>query len=282
MTDIIWAVIWFAAIGGVLGFALAFASKKFEVKTDPRVEAIEEALPGANCGGCGYNGCHALAEAVARGEAKCNSCGAGGLEAAEKISKIMGVSAEAPVRMRAQVMCSGTYEYAKKKYAYAGADDCISAVKMGGGDKLCPNGCIGKGSCVAACPWGAIKVKDGVASVDYRLCTGCGACAAKCPKHIIKLIPYDSAHWVGCMSIDKGADTRKYCDVGCISCRLCEKNCPSGAIKVTDFVAAIDYAKCTGCDKCINVCPRKIIWSGATQSRGGLTIKLSEKETVEK
>lgn len=277
--NIIVAFSLFAALGGTLGLMLAFASKVFEVKTDERIEAICGVLPGANCGGCGYAGCEALAAAITRGEAKTNACVAGGAGISESISEIMGVKAEKAVRLRAQVMCSGTEQYSKKKYNYIGANDCLSAVRMGGGDKLCPNGCIGKGSCVAACPFGAIKVKDGVAAVDYNICRGCGACTSACPKHLIKLIPYDSAHWVGCMSVDKGADTRKYCDVGCISCRLCEKNCPTGAIKVNDFVAAIEYSKCTGCDKCVGACPRKIIWSGKTQSRG-LTIKLEENQTT--
>lgn len=274
--NIILAFLLFAVIGAVIGFLLAIASKFFEIETDERIEAVKDMLPGVNCGGCGYAGCEALAEAIVSGEAKSNACVAGGAATAAAVSGIMGVETNPVVRLRAQVMCSGTTQYSKKKYIYAGAQDCLSAVRMGGGDKLCPNGCIGKGSCVSACQFDAIRVEDGVAAVDYELCTGCGACVAACPKYIIKLIPFDSAHWVGCMSVDKGAQTRKYCDVGCISCRLCEKNCPSGAIKVTDFVAAIDYSKCIACDKCVEVCPRKIIWSGETQSRE-LTIKLNEK-----
>jgi len=269
--EIIYAVLVFAVTAAVLGALLALASKVFEVKTDPRITAIKSELPGANCGGCGYAGCSAFAEAVAKGEAKPNACTAGGNDVAKAVSEIMGVEAVAPVRMRAQVMCSGTTEYAKKKYVYAGADDCISAAKMNGGDKLCPNGCIGLGTCAERCKFGAIEVINGVAAVDYRKCTGCGACAASCPKGLIKLIPYDSAHWVGCMSLDKGAVVRKYCDVGCISCGLCKKVCESDAITVEDNVAKIDYSKCTECDKCVEKCPRKIIWSCESQS-GGLVI----------
>ena len=156
LKNILFALMWFAILGGALGAALAIASKAFEVKVDPKVPKIREQLPGANCGGCGYAGCDALAEAIAKGEAKPSACVVGGDEIAAAIAEVMGVAAEKPVRMRAQVMCSGTSEFAKKKYVYEGAPDCLAASKLGGGDKLCPNGCIGLGTCASVCPFGAI------------------------------------------------------------------------------------------------------------------------------
>ncbi|MCI8388533.1 MAG: RnfABCDGE type electron transport complex subunit B [Clostridiales bacterium] len=272
LTNILFALMWFAILGGALGLALAFASKVFAVKVDERIPEIQDKLPGANCGGCGYAGCAALAEAIVKGEAKPSACVVGGETVADSVAEIMGVKAEKPVRMRAQVMCSGTAEFAKKKYIYEGAADCLAATKLGGGNKLCPNGCIGLGTCAHICPFGAIKVENGVSAVDYEICQGCGKCVEACPKHIIKLIPYDSKHWVGCMSVDKGAVTRSYCEVGCISCRLCEKTCESGAIHVNDFVASIDYSKCTQCGKCVEKCPRKIIWSDKSQRVVGITL----------
>lgn len=266
-------VLIFIGLGLLMGALLALASKLFAVKKDEKAEAIKECLPGANCGGCGYSGCDAYAAAVSAGDAPVNKCSVGGAEAASKIAQIMGVDAGAQVRVRAQVMCSGTGEYAKKKYIYEGIDDCVAASKIGGGDKMCKNGCIGLGTCVRACPFDAIVVEDGVAAVDYSKCKGCGICVSACPKGIIKLIPFDAKHWVGCMSVDDGKNTRKVCDVGCISCKLCQKNCPAGAINVDNFVASIDYDKCTGCDICTDKCPRHIIWSGEVQGKLGLVIK---------
>ncbi len=266
-------VLIFIGLGLLMGALLALASKLFAVKKDEKAEAIKECLPGANCGGCGYSGCDAYASAVSAGDAPVNKCSVGGAEAASKIAQIMGVDAGEQVRMRAQVMCSGTGEYAKKKYIYEGIDDCVAASKIGGGDKMCKNGCIGLGTCVRACPFDAIVVEDGVAAVDYSKCKGCGICVSACPKGIIKLIPFDAKHWVGCMSVDDGKNTRKVCDVGCISCKLCQKNCPAGAINVDNFVASIDYDKCTGCDICTDKCPRHIIWSGEVQGKLGLVIK---------
>lgn len=266
-------VLIFIGLGLLMGALLALASKLFAVKKDEKAEAIKECLPGANCGGCGYSGCDAYAAAVSAGDAPVNKCSVGGAEAASKIAQIMGVDAGEQVRMRAQVMCSGTGEYAKKKYIYEGIDDCVAASKNGGGDKMCKNGCIGLGTCVRACPFDAIVVEDGVAAVDYSKCKGCGICVSACPKGIIKLIPFDAKHWVGCMSVDDGKNTRKVCDVGCISCKICQKNCPAGAINVDNFVASIDYDKCTGCDICTDKCPRHIIWSGEVQGKLGLVIK---------
>lgn len=279
MMGILIALVCFAVISGILGIVLAVSSKVFAVKVDERVQKINELLPGANCGGCGYTGCGALAEAIACGKAPVNACNSVNDDVTEKIAEIMGVKAEKGVRYRAQVMCSGTHEFAKKKYIYNGIADCAAAMKLAGGDKLCPNGCIGLGTCKAACKFDAIHIINGVAAIDYNKCRACGMCISACPKRIISLIPFDAAHWVGCKSADKGAVTKSYCEVGCIGCKMCEKKCPVGAIKVTDFVAEIDYEKCTGCGECEKACPRKIIWSDKAQTSSGLVIdKASEAE----
>ena len=292
MNNILLAFFCFAVISVVLGAILAIASKVFAVETDERAEKILDLLPGANCGGCGYTGCAALAEAILKGEAPVNACASLSKEACDKIAEIAGVTSTGEaVKKRAQVMCSGTHELAVKKYVYAGINDCVSANKLSGGDKLCPNGCIGLGTCAAACKFGAIHIINGVAAVDYEKCVACGVCVSACPKHIIQLVPFDAKHWVGCASIDKGAVTRSYCDVGCIGCKLCEKACHTGAIKVENNLASIDYSLCDGCDACVEKCPRKIIWSACSQSEEGVirfkqdlstdnTDEVTEKENI--
>lgn len=257
--EVLISVAIFAGMGIVFGVILAIAARVFAVKTDERVPKIQELLPGANCGGCGFSGCAALAEAIVKGEAmpnRCNSCSDANMK---EIGKIMGMEVADKIPVHAQVMCSGTCGVAVKQYRYEGAADCLAAERMGGGDKECPNGCIGLGTCVAACKFDAIHVVNGVAVVDPEKCSGCGACANLCPKHIISMIPVSSSYFVACRSVENGAKTRKQCSAGCISCHICEKNCPVGAITVNDFVASIDQSKCIGCGKCAEKCPRKII-----------------------
>ncbi|MBE6554169.1 MAG: RnfABCDGE type electron transport complex subunit B [Ruminococcaceae bacterium] len=257
--DVMIPAVIFAVLGVVFGVLLAIAAKIFAVKVDERVPQITECLPGANCGGCGFSGCAALADAIVKGEAAPNACNACSAEGMRRIGEIMGIEVSDPVPMYAQVMCSGNCNTAVFKYRYEGAADCIAAEKLGGGDKACPNGCIGLGTCVAACKYDAISIQDGLAVVDPEKCIGCGACASVCPKHLIAVIPVASKYVVACRSVENGATTRRQCAVGCISCRICEKNCPAGAVTVNDFVASIDQNKCTGCGICAEKCPRKII-----------------------
>lgn len=272
MIKIIIAFAVFFALGAVIGVLLAVASKVFKVESDERIEKVRECLPGANCGGCGFAGCSTLAEAIVKGEASPTSCTVASDGVGEKIAEIMGVKAEKSVRMRAQVMCSGTDECSLRKLDYVGVSDCRAAAALGGGDKYCANGCIGLGTCAAACPFHAISIENGVAKVDYIKCRGCGVCVASCPKKIIELIPFDARHWVGCKSSALGPETRKNCKVGCIGCGICQKNCPEGAIAVVDHVAKIDYSKCTSCDTCTSKCPRKVIWTASSIGDEGLSI----------
>jgi len=260
MTGIIAAAVVVGLVGIILGFFLGVSGEKFKVEVDPKEEAIGGVLPGNNCGGCGYAGCSGLAAAIAKGEAPVNACPVGGAPVAALVGEIMGVEAEAGGRKVAFVKCAGTCDKANSDYVYSGTRNCATMMFVpNGGPKTCNFGCLGYGTCVAACPFDAIHLENGVAVVDKDQCKACGKCIAACPKNLIELIPYEAKHVVQCSSNDKGKDVMKACSVGCIGCMKCQKNCPEGAITVTNSVAHIDQDKCTGCGVCAEVCPKHII-----------------------
>ncbi len=260
MNGILIAALVVGIIGLVIGIVLGVASEKFKVEVDENEEKIRSLLPGNNCGACGFAGCDGLAAAIAKKQAPVNQCPVGGAEVAKLIGEVMGEKAQETIHMTAYVKCNGTCDKVKTQYQYFGIQDCQSAsVVPGSGDKKCSYGCMGYGSCVKVCPFDAIHIIDGVAVVDKDQCKACQKCIDVCPNHLIEMVPYHSLHRVQCNSHDKGAKVTKACNVGCIGCTLCTKVCPTGAITVTDFLAHIDYTKCTNCGACVEKCPRKII-----------------------
>lgn len=247
-------------VGIFVGLFLGVAGIRFKVKVDEKQEAVLAALPGNNCGGCGYAGCSGLAGAIAKGEAAVNACPVGGESVGKAIAAIMGVEAGSSVRLTAFVACQGDCDKTRQDYEYCGAKDCrMMGFVPGGGPKSCNSGCLGFGTCVEVCPFDAIHVVNGVAVVDREACKACGKCVEACPRHLISLIPYDARLAVACSSTDKGPVTMKACETGCIGCMLCTRVCQSQAVTVADFHATIDQEKCTGCGACAEKCPKKAI-----------------------
>lgn len=260
MNGVILAVILVGGVGLFIGLFLGLASMKFHVEVDEREEKVLEALPGNNCGGCGFPGCSGLAHAIVSLEAPVNQCPVGGDNVAKNIAEIMGVSSEESEKLVAFVACSGNCDNAKTDYEYTGEKNCkVMAFVPAGGPKSCNYGCMGYGSCQKACMFDAIHIVDGIAVVDKDKCKACGKCVSACPKNLISLIPYSSEYVVSCSSLDKGPDAMKKCTVACIGCGLCKKNCPSDAITVENNNAVIDQSKCTKCGTCIEKCPKKAI-----------------------
>lgn len=257
---IIYAIVSIGGLGIVFGAILGYASKIFAVDEDPRIGQVQECLPGANCGGCGFPGCGGLAKAIVEGKAPVNKCAPGGAAAAAKIAAVMGVVAEEKEPEVAFVKCGGTCEKAQNKYEYDGIDDCIMASQLAGNSsKACAYGCMGLGSCVKACQFGAIKIENGVAVIDPEVCVACGKCVSTCPKHIIEIVPKKKKVKVQCSSKDMGKAVMSVCSAGCIGCKICEKTCKFDAIHVIDNIAVIDYDKCKNCGMCANKCPKKVI-----------------------
>ncbi len=259
-SSLLFPVLSLGGLGLVFGVLLGYASKKFEVEVDPLIPLVREALPGANCGGCGFAGCDAYAQAVVEKTAPANACSVGGASTALKLGEILGISVDAQEKKIAFVKCNGDCASSKNKYNYTEKLDCLEASRLPGeGAKSCTYGCLGLGSCVKVCEFGALSVVNGIAVVDEDKCTSCGACVNICPKNLIEIVPESKRVRVSCNSIDKGKDVRENCSVGCIGCRLCEKNCDYGAVTINDNLAHVDYDKCTLCGSCVTKCPTKAI-----------------------
>jgi electron transport complex protein RnfB len=252
-------VVVLGGIGLFLGLGLALAAKKLAVPKDPRVEKVSEVLPGANCGGCGYPGCAAFAEAVVKGITAPGGCVAAGAGINARIASILGVTIDESVRKVAVLHCGGGHS-AVDAFTYNGPESCASALLVMEGHKLCRYGCLGFADCVKACPFGAMEMGDnGLPVVIPEKCTGCGKCVAACPRGLLELWPEDRKVIVACSSRDKGGTARKACTVACIGCGKCAKACPVEAITVESFLASIDPAKCINCGICAGECPTSAI-----------------------
>ncbi|HCL56180.1 MAG TPA: ferredoxin [Spirochaetia bacterium] len=262
-TVIIYSVLSLGVLGLLMGILLVVAHNKIAVKQDELVLALEEALPNANCGACGYPGCNAYAVAIAQKDEVITLCAPGGEETVAKIAELMGKSFDGIEQKVAFIRCQGNTHKAKIKYEYHGILECAQAEAYYQGPKSCTSSCLGLGTCVRACPFGAIEITPQMlVKVNYEKCTGCGLCVESCPRDIINLVPYREkplVYQVACRSHENALNTKNQCSIGCIGCGLCARICPVQAIKVENFLAEIDYEKCIGCGQCANRCPTKAI-----------------------
>lgn len=249
-----------AILGALSGSGLAFASKKFFVEIDEKVQALIESLPGANCGACGFPGCSAYAEALINSETEISLCAPGGEEIQDRISSILDKESTSFNKQVAQVACNGGMSCCDK-YQYNGAKTCAANNIATGGSKSCEYGCLGYGDCYRACPYDAIVMNNNlIPIIDRDKCTACKKCITDCPKDLIALTAYQPKHYVFCKSTEKGAVTRKQCSTGCIGCGICVKNCAYDAITMQNNLAIIDSALCTNCAICAEKCPTKSIY----------------------
>ncbi len=266
MSDtIIYTMIALSAIGILAAVILYLVAQKFKVYEDPRIDEVENALPGANCGGCGYAGCRAFAEAcVKENELSSLFCPVGGNDCMGGVADILGLEAIAQDPKIAVVRCNGTCEHRPKTNQYDGATSCAVASSLYAGDTGCQYGCLGHGDCVAACDFDAIHMNQetGLPEVVDDKCVACGACVEACPKTLIELRkrgPKDRKIYVSCRNEDKGGVAKKSCEVACIGCSKCFKVCPFDAITMNNNLAFIDSDKCKLCRKCVVECPTNAI-----------------------
>lgn len=260
LQSILAALLVTGVLGAFLGLGLVVASRLFAVKKDERIEEATELLPGINCGACGFAGCSAYATGVVRDGAPIDLCSPGGSEVRAKLGALMGVEVSGDTRkMVTQVHCRGGAGTTEMRFRYEGLSDCNALYSLFAGDLACKEGCLGEGSCIRVCPVDAIGYDDeGKVWVDKDACISCGKCIDVCPTGVMRWIPYDADYIVACNNHDKGAAVRKYCGVGCIACKICEKKSPEGGYVVDQNLSTIDYAqqgdRSAGAEKCPPKC----------------------------
>lgn len=266
MSILLTAVVTLGVIGAASAAILFLIGQKFKVIEDPRIEQVQEALPAANCGVCGYPGCGGFAAALVKSDTMDGFyCPVGGQATMDKVAGILGRTAAVSAKKIAVVRCNGTCEHRPRVNYYDGASNCAIASSLYGGDTGCSFGCLGLGDCVESCTFDAIHINPEtmLPEVVEDKCTACGACVKACPKDLIELRkqgPKSRRIYVSCMNKDKGGVARKSCDVACIGCSKCFQICPFEAITMENNLAYIDDDKCRLCRKCVPVCPTNSIW----------------------
>jgi electron transport complex protein RnfB len=244
---------------------LYFVARKFKVYEDPRIDVIQEILPAANCGGCGFAGCRNLAEALVQADSFDGlNCPVGGASVMEEAARILGKTAPQVDPTVAVMLCNGTPQYRPKTSRYDGAVDCRIINSFYIGESDCAYGCLGFGDCVRACTFDAMYMDHdtGLPVISDSKCVSCGACVKACPRHLIELrkkAKKDRKIYVACSNCDKGGPARKACKVACIGCNKCVKVCEFDAVTIRDNLAYIDAYKCTFCRKCVQECPTNAI-----------------------
>lgn len=252
-----------------MGYILGWANLKFHVDIDPKIEQVNEALPGANCGGCGYVGCMEYAEAVVSGKAAPNQCPVGGENCASSLAEIMGIVLDEAVPSRAVIHCFADNTNRLKIQEYRGESTCATAHLVPYVQE-CVYGCLGLGDCKVSCKYDAIKITNDLALIDYDRCIGCGACIKACPRNIIEMVSFkkDQIAVVACSNQDSAKDVRSACNSGCVGCKACNR--------ITEFyvmdknLAKLDYENYNpdyDYDPAVKKCPRKcIIYIGKSTS----------------
>ena len=278
---IIYTIATLSIIGTSAAIILYFVAKKFRVQEDPRIDQVEEILPAANCGGCGYAGCRAFAEACVKASEMTDLyCPVGGNETMNSVAEILGLEAIQKDARVAFIRCNGTCDHRPKTSKFDGAASCAIAASVYSGETNCQWGCLGYGDCYDACDFEAIELRSdlGVPKIIDDKCVACGACVEACPKDLIELrkkFPKERKVVVACRNQDKGGVARKSCSVACIGCGKCEKECKFDAITISNNLAFIDSDKCKLCRKCVPVCPTNAIIEENFPPR---KIKVEEKE----
>ena len=233
------------ALGGLtllLALMLILANRKLYVYEDPRIDKVEEMLPHANCGACGFPGCRPFAEALVDGKVLPGKCTVSTEDKRQAIAAYLGVDAGAEERRVARLACAGGTNVARNRAQYEGVETCRAASLISGGGKGCFWGCLGHGDCEAVCDFDAITMNEhSLPVVDEDKCTACGDCVEICPKDLFSLQPVSNHLWVACKNLEAGDEILEECQVGCTACGKCAMDAPGDLIVIRNNLPVINY-----------------------------------------
>jgi len=253
------------ALGGlalVLALMLVIANRKLYVYEDPRIEVVEDLLPHANCGACGYPGCRPFAEALVSGDILPGKCTVSSEEGRVEIAEYLGVALGAEEKLVARLACAGGTNVALNRARYQGLESCQAASLVSGGGKGCFWGCLGFGDCDVVCDFDAIHMDaHSLPVVDLEKCTACGDCVEVCPKDLFSLEPVSHQLWVACRSLEEGDEILEDCQVACTACGRCAMDAPDNLIVMENNLPVVNYSGNHLTQDPIQRCPTgAIVW----------------------
>ena len=245
-----------------LALVLIVAYKKLQVFEDPRIDTLEQMLPHANCGSCGYPGCRPFAEALVSGKVLPGKCSVSSDEGRAAIAEFLGVGIGAEEKRVARLACGGGFNVALNRARYHGIQSCQAASLVSGGGKGCFWGCLGYGDCEAACDFNAITMNDyGLPDVNLDKCTACGDCVEVCPKDLFSLHPISHRLWVNCKNLEHGDAVLEVCQAACTACGKCAMDAPNNLITMINNLPIVDYSRNHQTQVPIQRCPTgAIVW----------------------
>jgi RnfABCDGE-type electron transport complex B subunit len=242
MGEVATAVAVMTGLGLFFAGVLAVAYRFLRVEEDPRLEVVEDLLPGNNCGACGQPGCAAFAQRLLTEEVTPGKCTVADAGTLEEIASFLGVGVGADEKRIARLKCAGGLGNVRDLAEYQGMSSCRAAAVVDGGGLGCTWGCIGLGDCERACTFDAIHMNaDSLPAVSPEPCTACGDCVEVCPQDLFVLVPESHKLFVQCNSPLEGEAALRGCRVACDACGRCAVDAPADTVEIVGGLPIVHY-----------------------------------------